>query len=386
MKLEELVHLVLFEADISMELGNEKDIEKIMMFMKKVQAQLQVTMFSATVPSFILQLASNYFQKGFSKVNLTEVEDDFLPNTMKNYEIMCKNEEEKKERLVETILDILYKQPESKILVFVNSGEEIQKLQNLKELQGVAPAFFSNLTQEKREILLHLFSKGAIRCMLTTDVASKGLESVIVDYVIHYDVSKNYKNFIQRSGWCRKSQGQGVNIYLATERDKDSLQNFVQNTKIELAQIEKFEVPFPPVNYEEFQKTNNLDEAFLEAKELIHPIKEYLLQQYSPDELIERFILLLMNLDFEFKKRFFLEEMQISYITIQDDEGFEQINLAEELQIPSHFVFLNRPNKLLVCYQQSLHEEFVKNYIKPGFQISPLDHMMAKSQLIQHLF
>lgn len=116
-------------------------------------------------------------------------------------------------------MEILYKQPESKIIVFVNTIEEIKQLQKMKELHGIAPVFFSNLTQERREILLYLFRKGAIRCMISTDVASRGLDIVNVDYVIHYDISRNQRSFIHRSGRCGRNQCLGVNISFVTRND-----------------------------------------------------------------------------------------------------------------------------------------------------------------------
>lgn len=57
-----------------------------------------------------------------------------------------------------------------------------------------------------------MFREGSLRCIISTDVAARGLDIQNVDYVIHYDIPRESKVFIHRSGRCGRNHQKGNNI------------------------------------------------------------------------------------------------------------------------------------------------------------------------------
>lgn len=64
--------MVLDEADVMLKLGFKEDVDKILRTVREVcdKEALQVCLFSATIPSWVKQLARTYMKKGFRIVDL----------------------------------------------------------------------------------------------------------------------------------------------------------------------------------------------------------------------------------------------------------------------------------------------------------------------------
>lgn len=69
-----LKSLVLDEADVMLKLGFKEDVDKILKTVREVcdKEALQICLFSATIPSWVKQLARNYMKKGFRIVDLAQ--------------------------------------------------------------------------------------------------------------------------------------------------------------------------------------------------------------------------------------------------------------------------------------------------------------------------
>lgn len=69
-----LKSLVLDEADVMLKLGFKEDVDKILKTVREVcdKEALQICLFSATIPSWVKQLARQYMKKGFRIVDLAQ--------------------------------------------------------------------------------------------------------------------------------------------------------------------------------------------------------------------------------------------------------------------------------------------------------------------------
>lgn len=130
--LKQVENLVLDEVDQMLDMGFEREIDEILERIEIQRENLQVSFFSATIPQWLKNTFENSFEKELIKVNLIGTEEQFLPVQIKNYKIECDNKAEKQNILLELITEILYKQPDSKILVFLNTKNELKDLQKKK--------------------------------------------------------------------------------------------------------------------------------------------------------------------------------------------------------------------------------------------------------------
>ena len=76
-----------------------------------------------------------------------------------------------------------------------------------------------DIPQKQREITLEGFRRGTFQCLVTTDVAARGLDIPEVDLVVQCEPPKDIHSYIHRSGRTGRAGRQGVCIifYKATQ-------------------------------------------------------------------------------------------------------------------------------------------------------------------------
>ena len=76
------------------------------------------------------------------------------------------------------------------------------------------------MPQSIRNRNIDLFRKGVYKALITTDVASRGLDIPIVNGVINFDIPKDIKTYIHRIGRTGRMGREGVVINLLSDKDK----------------------------------------------------------------------------------------------------------------------------------------------------------------------
>ncbi len=99
----------------------------------------------------------------------------------------------------------------TRILVFVHTKRGCDKAAEQISALGVsARALHGDLPQSKRERVLASFAEGKTKVLVATNVAARGLHIDGVDIVIHYDLPKDYKTYLHRSGRTARAGGSGL--------------------------------------------------------------------------------------------------------------------------------------------------------------------------------
>ena len=84
-----------------------------------------------------------------------------------------------------------------------------------------------DLPQKTRSRAMADFGSGAIRALVATDVAARGLDVKGVDVVLHYDPAEDHKAYLHRSGRTARAGKTGVAVSLVLwdqEREAEALQ------------------------------------------------------------------------------------------------------------------------------------------------------------------
>lgn len=98
-----------------------------------------------------------------------------------------------------------------RILVFVHTKRGCDKAAEQISAEGVsARALHGDLPQSKRERVLASFVEGKTKVLVATNVAARGLHVDGIDIVIHYDLPKDYKTYLHRSGRTARAGGSGM--------------------------------------------------------------------------------------------------------------------------------------------------------------------------------
>ncbi|MFP3347193.1 MAG: DEAD/DEAH box helicase [Sulfolobaceae archaeon] len=198
--LEEFEVVVVDEADLMLDMGFIEDVEIIL---SHTTSRKITGLFSATIPKEIEALASKfvdnpervYVCEGLANVEhkFLEVEDDWRSK------VRSLREEE-----------------DSGIIVFMRTRSRVAKLvhllDNAVELRG-------DLPQRVRNENIDAFRRGEYDILVTTDVASRGIDIPLVHKVINFDAPQDLKTYIHRIGRTGRMGKKGVAITFLTPRD-----------------------------------------------------------------------------------------------------------------------------------------------------------------------
>ncbi|MCG7345733.1 DEAD/DEAH box helicase [Sporosarcina sp. ACRSL] len=91
--------------------------------------------------------------------------------------------------------------PSIRALAFMNNVDQL-RMKELKLQYNEAPiaVLYSSMTKFERQDTLEKFRKGAIRILIATDLAARGLDIQGLTHVIHVDVPHTIEQYLHRSG------------------------------------------------------------------------------------------------------------------------------------------------------------------------------------------
>lgn len=226
LKLNDVKHFVLDEADSMLDMGMIHDVKKIVSYLPKVRQNI---FFSATMPKEISKLADSMF-KNPVKVEVAPVSST---TEMVEQNIYFVSKKQKTNLLIE----LLKNNEEESVLVFSRTKHGANKItQSLISSSINAAAIHGNKSQNARQLALNDFKEGKIRVLVATDIAARGIDIDELPYVINYDlpeVAETYVHRIGRTGRAGRS-GRATAFCSMEERDLYKAIEKLINKKIEV--------------------------------------------------------------------------------------------------------------------------------------------------------
>jgi len=129
-------------------------------------------------------------------------------------------------------------------LVFCNHRDAVERISQLL-LENELPhgIFHGGMDQEARERALIKFRNGTYRTLITTDLASRGLDIPEIGAVIHYQLPGTEEVFTHRNGRTARMQADGT-AFLMLSAD-DYLPPFLEESPelLELSSAEELPAP-----------------------------------------------------------------------------------------------------------------------------------------------
>jgi superfamily II DNA/RNA helicase len=124
----------------------------------------------------------------------------------------------------QALLSHLLKQPEHKqTIVFTATRSDTDRLATLLAEQGFSTAALSGeLKQNARNQIMDQFSRGQQQILITTDVASRGLDLVNVSLVVNFDMPKFAEEYVHRIGRTGRAGAKGIAVSLVGPKDWQS--------------------------------------------------------------------------------------------------------------------------------------------------------------------
>jgi len=212
--------LILDEFDKALEFGFQEDMTYII---KQLPALKKRILTSATrmkeIPDFT----------GITK----PVEIDFLENKINAPDLQLKAVISEAADKLDTLFSLICKIGDKATLVFCNHREAVERISDLLWDRGIVhDIFHGGMEQEDRERALLKFRNGSHRILITTDLASRGLDIPEIEYVVHYQLPHNEEAFLHRNGRTARMHAKGTSYLILTEDEK--LSYLDQNPEIEI--------------------------------------------------------------------------------------------------------------------------------------------------------
>lgn len=207
--LSEVQILVFDEADQMLDKSFLADANKIA---SHCADKKQMALFSATVSTPIETLMEQLFSE--AEVIRTSGSHRVVSTlTTKNMAVV----DGKRFPLLEKILA----QPtEGGTLIFTNTREQCDKLADLLLKQNIEVVIYrGEMDKNVRRKNLKSFRDGQKDILISTDLASRGLDVKHISRVINYHLPKEMENYIHRVGRTARAGRPGLVINLVTERD-----------------------------------------------------------------------------------------------------------------------------------------------------------------------
>jgi ATP-independent RNA helicase DbpA len=105
-------------------------------------------------------------------------------------------------------------------LIFCNHREAVERISELLYDKGlVHGTYHGGLEQEERERALIKFRNGSHRILITTDLASRGLDIPEIENVIHYQFPSTADAFMHRNGRTARMHATGTSYLIMGEGD-----------------------------------------------------------------------------------------------------------------------------------------------------------------------
>jgi len=228
LRLDGLRTLVLDEADRMLDMGFAVEMGEIMEFLP---AERQTLLFSATIPLGIRGLIYHYL-KDPEWVLLSE--DQVYVKEVEH--LYCLTPRLHKEASLYKLLE--YETPASS-MVFCNTREETRQVATYLAGRGLPVAMLSSdLVQKKREVVMARFRSGEIRHLVTTDVASRGIDIEELSHVFIFSTPQSPEQYIHRAGRTGRVGRSGRAISLVSAHDLVSFNRLVKRYHIEVAELQ----------------------------------------------------------------------------------------------------------------------------------------------------
>lgn len=182
--------LVLDEADRMLDMGFIHDIKRICRILPKERQNL---LFSATFSDEVRALAKDFISQPIEiSVNRANSTAELVNQTV--YPV------DKKQKPA-LLVELIHKEQWQQALVFTKTKHGANRLVSHLEREGiVAAAIHGNKSQAARTKALDAFKRGAVRILVATDIAARGLDIDQLPHVVNFDIPQAAEDYVHRIG------------------------------------------------------------------------------------------------------------------------------------------------------------------------------------------
>ena len=237
LRLDNVKVVVLDEADRMLDMGFIEDIDFIL---SKLPSERQTMLFSATMPDEIRGLSRKYMrasQEVFvskDEISVKEIAHSFalVREPRERFRALCA---------------YLHKNNPQLGIIFTRTKLAADNLvEGLRRVGFKAEALHGDLSQKKRDTVMHMFRQKHITLLVASDLAARGLDVSDVTHVINYQLPDEVPIYVHRTGRTGRIGKQGTAFSLVLPDQLGLVGQIERFAGIQMAEVQLDMGSLPP--------------------------------------------------------------------------------------------------------------------------------------------
>jgi len=228
LRADDLRIFVLDEADEMLSVGF---LEKIYQIFKLLPPEVQVCLFSATMPPDILDLTTKFMRDPVRI--LVKAEALTLEGILQYYVAL-----DKEAHKLDVLCDLFETLTITQSIIYCNTRRNADFLENQMTRQDfTVSVMHADLDQEARNLVMREFKSGSSRVLISTDLLARGIDVQQVSLVINYDLPSKVETYLHRIGRSGRYGRKGVAINFVTGRDVRHLRDIERYYRTQIEEL-----------------------------------------------------------------------------------------------------------------------------------------------------
>jgi len=226
LRIDDLLTFVLDEADEMLSRGFKDQIYDIF---KTLPPNVQVCLFSATMPPEILDMTTKFMRDA---VRILVKKDELTLEGIRQFYVAIEKEEWK----LDTLCDLYETLTITQAIIYCNTRRKVDFLADqMSKRDFTVSTMHAELDQKERDLIMREFRSGSSRVLISTDLLARGIDVQQVSLVINFDLPQNMENYLHRIGRSGRFGRKGVAINFVTNNDVRSMKDIEKyyHTQIE---------------------------------------------------------------------------------------------------------------------------------------------------------
>ena len=228
--------LIIDEFDKCLEMGFQAEMQKLIKSLPGLQRRI---LLSATnteqIPQFV-----NMSKKGTLIDFLSEEEQTSERVTL--YEVHSPQKDK-----LDTLRQLLLSFGDESSIVFLNYRESVERVNSYLVEQGFTTScFHGGLEQRQREDQLYRFSNGSANVLVSTDLASRGLDIPNIQNIVHYHLPESQEGYIHRVGRTARWDATGRSFFILNS--EEHIPDYVEGNVESYEPVSNSQEPTAPKN------------------------------------------------------------------------------------------------------------------------------------------
>jgi translation initiation factor 4A len=220
--------LVLDEADEMLSGAFKEQIYNIFQYLNE---NIQVAIFSATMPEEIIKLSNKFMR---NSIKITMKKEELNLDGIQQYFIAIQNDFYKFEMLKQLFTMISINQ----CIIYCNSVRRVIDLHRAMIDEGFSVcAIHSSMDKDERDNTFSNFRNGGYRVLISSNITARGIDIQQVAVVVNFDITNCVDTYLHRIGRSGRWGRKGLAINFVTKRDINYMKNIEEHYKISINEL-----------------------------------------------------------------------------------------------------------------------------------------------------